>query len=198
MVELNSKNFFLLKIELNKRVDNGEIILDRLRWFVNLDKEEIKRLSGINVVEMDKVRLFSRYRALVDYNKTVKEMLDHVKCEHFESRIFSLFPVEGGGERHRDFEILHFKKPISFLEVKEKIKEIGLVDSSLIELLSFVYQYPSFQVDFPIVALGSERIINGHKMAVFIQEEGQEGPRLGLKLLEDDWDEWFRVLAVRK
>ena len=95
------------------------------------------------------------------------------------------------------FEYVHLDRDASTDEVLAEMDRRGLRPALYEELLGFAEKYPDEQRKYPIVALGSEAGVSGHRRVASLWCDGH-GRSLDLSWLGDDWDGRCRFLAVRK
>lgn len=94
-------------------------------------------------------------------------------------------------------EYVYLVRNASTDEVLAVMDCLGLRPALYEELLGFAEKYPDEQRKYPIVALGSEAGVSGHRLVAYLWH-GDDGRGLGLHWVGDVWDGRYRFLAVRK
>ena len=144
-------------------------------------------------------KLAAAFRLTVNYDLSVEDMVKLGKYDWTNSDITSEhFPVTRQGKSEVEVELVHFDRVMSSNDVLRELDKQGYRPADLRELLDFGAAYPEEQRKYPIAALGSVwQLPNGRRrVADLVGSAGYRG--LGLDWLEDDWNEFWRFLAVRK
>lgn len=137
------------------------------------------------------------YQILVDYTKSLKEMIvaghyDRIDDDITENRS----PVTGVGTQELTVELVHFGRNMSSASVEAELNKRGLRPATLTELLAFGEKYPDLQRQIPIIALGSvARVRDRRRVPCLNVGDGRR--RLGLVWYDGDWLDRYRFLAVR-
>jgi hypothetical protein len=130
--------------------------------------------------------LKSRFPAYVnhDYNGKRFDPIERCKGVPKESRDVA-------------FEYVHMGRKATTDEVLAEMDRKGLRPALYEELLGFAEKYPDEQRERPIVALGSEALVRGHRLVAYLWCDGL-GRYLHLYGIADGWNDSCRFLAVRK
>jgi len=96
------------------------------------------------------------FRVIVDYGKTVAEMIKAGKYVWYNDDItIEHFPVKSNGQVELNIELVRCDEGMKSNDVIKDLDRRGFRPATLHELLAFGAQYPDVQRDFQIVALGS-------------------------------------------
>lgn len=129
-------------------------------------------------------RLFPAY-VNPDYKRV--ERFDPIERSKAVSRV----------NREVAFEYVHMDRDASADEVLDEMDRKGLRPALYEELLGFAEKFPDEQLKFPIVALGSEKIMLGFRGVAHLWRE-DDGRHLDLRWIEGGWCGAYRFLAVRE
>ncbi|MFA6446671.1 MAG: hypothetical protein WCW31_00245 [Patescibacteria group bacterium] len=99
--------------------------------------------------------------------------------------------------REVEFEYVCMNRNASYEEVLAEIDKRGLRSALPEELLALDAKYPEEKIKFPMVALGSETDVDGHRNVACLWSDGA-GQRLRLVWFDSDWHGNDRFLCVRK
>ena len=96
------------------------------------------------------------FKVLVDYTKTLKEMIRVGQYDWINDDITSNhFPVTGTGQKEVEITLFHFNRTISSDDAITEMKKAGYRPASVEELLALGAAEKELQKQFPINALGS-------------------------------------------
>lgn len=118
---------------------------------------------------------------------------------NYEGKRFD--PIEcckGVSTKNREvaFEYVHMDRDALTVEVLAEMDRRGLRPALYEELLGFAEKYPDEQRKYPIVALGSETVVDSDRSVASLSGGGWGG--LGLDWVAGSWLDRCRFLAVRK
>lgn len=97
------------------------------------------------------------YSVTINYGRSVEALLfrdgryDYVNSEITNSN----FPTSAVGSQNLYVDVMAFNRRINSEEVVEELDRLGFRPATIHELLTFGAQYPDFQDDYNLVALGS-------------------------------------------
>ncbi len=139
------------------------------------------------------------FKVLVDYAKTLKEMIEEGKYDRADSYIVhENFPLQGKGRQEVEIQPFHFGCAVKSKEVLEEMEKQGFRPATLPELLALGAADRELQKEFPIVALGSRwRNPNGDLDVPILDWYGLKRA-LNLNWFGHDWNELCRFAGVRK
>jgi len=139
------------------------------------------------------------YSAVVDYGKSVEEMVKLGRYDWSSNNITSEhFPTKRIGKTEIVVDLVHFNRRIGTDEALKELDRMGYRPAELYELLAFGEKYPEIQRGFPVIALGSVwRSSGGNR---YVPCLGGSGFRryLDLHWIEGGWGGLYRFAAVRK
>lgn len=99
--------------------------------------------------------------------------------------------------REVEFEYVYLGHDASNNEALAEIDKRSLRPALPEELLAFDAKYPKEMMRFPIAALGSEMNVSDDRCIACLWDD-DDGRRLDLGWIDDDWYGLYRFLAVRK
>ncbi len=139
------------------------------------------------------------FKVLVDYAKTLKEMIREGKYNWVDSNITQEnFRTQEKGTQEIEIQLFHFGRVVGSEEVLEEMEREGFRPATLPELLALGAADRELQKEFPIVALGSRwRSPDGYLVVPFLHWFGLRR-NLDLGWFESDWHESCRFAGVRK
>lgn len=157
-----------------------------------VSRAEFRKVCGL-------VPLLPFYKVVVDYTKTLAEMISVGNYDWVNSDITNdHFPVKGEGKQEQELVLFHFNRAISSDDAMKKMEEDGYKPAVIEELLALGESQPELQRQFPIVALGSVwRDSDGGRRVPSLDWCDAERD-LDLSAFELDWREDYRFLARRK
>lgn len=143
--------------------------------------------------------IIDTYHLVVNHGKTLKEMIATGHYDWVNSDITEAnFPLDKGeGIVEMDTEVIHIGRDISSDDALKELDRRGYRAGTAAELLAFGATYPEKQREFPIVALGTVRLLDGYRRVLCLWDDRSERD-LGLSWFDVDWDGRSRFLAVRK
>jgi hypothetical protein len=163
------------------------------------DSDLAKKVAEVIMAGKQKVR--ETYKSMVDYSKTLAEMIKAGDYGWFNDDITEKhFPLQGAGQYEVEMELVHLNRNVTTKEVLEHLNNLGLEPAKIEHLLAFGAAYPELQRQFPIVALGSSFVGGGGVRFYPCLSSGGDRRELSLGWDVDDshWDDDCRFLAVRK
>ncbi len=152
------------------------------------------------------------FKVVMDYSQSLADMIKAGNYNWVNSDITEknfplpkipagLSPSTSSGQATKvelNLELIRFNRSISSNDAIAELKKMGLRPATLPELLSFGSTYPEKQREFPIVALGSVwQNWLGFRLVPFLWSASDRRD-LYLPLVECDWPEGYRFLAVRE
>jgi len=139
------------------------------------------------------------YSVIVDYNKTVEEMVLAGHYNWSNSNINSRnFPFNGTGKVSVICELVHLDKVVRSKDVLSYMEANSLRPATVEELLMFGVTYPDTQREFSIMCLGSSWSTPvGNCNVPYLYRDGSNR-NLNLIWFGGRWHESCRFLAVRK
>jgi len=163
--------------------------------------EDIHRLAtpeGENILEKiaDIIVNAKRqvFKVLVDYTKSLKEMIKAGKYDRVNDDITSnRFPIKGSGQKEVEITLFHFNRVISSDNAIAEMAKAGYRPVLSEELLTLGAAEKELQKQFPIVALGSL----WQSCVLSLSWDGC-GRCLVLDFFEHSWSGHYRFAAVRK
>jgi len=119
-----------------------------------------KKIAEVIMASKQKVR--ETYKVVVDYGKSLAEMILLGNYGWFNDDINSKnFPLQGTGAQESELVLVHLNQSATSKEVLESLDSQGLAPAQFVHLLAFGAAYPELQRQFPIIALGSS-FVDGH------------------------------------
>ena len=186
---------------ITTRVIGGVKLRQAEDALLNLSEDTIKQLTDEFVQKLIIAATGvaeNCYKVLVDYGQTLQQMVANGKYDYANSDITSgNFPMTGNGKQEVVVELVHFNRYISSDEVLKELDRFGYRAATAEKLRAFGAAYPEKQREFPIVALGTVRLLGGGRRVLCLWR-GRSGRDLGLCWFEDGWYDDYRFLAVRK
>lgn len=133
----------------------------------------------------------------VDYNMSLKAMIVSGLYDWVNKNITEEhFPIAESGVANIAVELVQFGRKILFDDAVAELRRRDLRPATLAELLAFGNAFPMEQCRYPIMALGSEVIVDRLRYVAFISKEGSDrGLDLDSVILGLDGN--TRFLAVR-
>lgn len=140
------------------------------------------------------------YKVVVNHGQSLKEMIAAGKYDYVNSDITAdNFPIQlqGSGQQSIVIELVHFGRDMESEAVLKEFEARGLRAATFPELLAFGSTYPEKQREFPIVALGSMRLVHDDRYIPYLDRWlAKRG--LNLNWFVDRWHPRCRFAAVRK
>lgn len=156
----------------------------------SLDSEEVIRAVQALIDRGGK-------RIIIDYSLSLAEMIAVGRYDWTNNDITAnRFPISGNDKTDIVVELVHFDRTISTGDAVDEMRLRGLRPAALAELLAYGATFPEDQRKFPIVALGTEALVDGVRDVAGLAGRGSER-RLHLDWVGGDWDGSCRFLAVR-
>lgn len=178
---------------LSEEIDDLGGSDDNLRRLLS-DKALLRHVAELLVAKPES----NFFRLTVDYSMSLAEMVAAGGYDVPNPNITpENFPV-GEGEGEVAAVIVHLGRYASDEEVLGNIEHQGLRSATMVELLAFGSQYPKYQREYPIAALGSIWDSPQGRRNVGYLWGGPGVRALGLDWLNEGWFANCRFLAVRK
>lgn len=139
------------------------------------------------------------YKVIVDYDKTLAEMISAGKYSYDNKFRYENFPIQGAGQHEVELVLVHLNRDATTKEVLEHLNSLGLEPAKIEHLLAFGAANPDVQREFRIAALGFVWVEMGYRVYPCLSCEG--GGRLLSVSYRDDGGQWndnWRFLALRK
>jgi len=159
----------------------------------------VKEIAKLIIV--GRVKAHGTYKVVVDYGKTLAEMIQLGKYDWVSHDITDKhFPIQGAGTQEVELVLVHLNRDVTIKEALAHLDSNGLKVAGIEHLLAFGATYPEIQKEFPVVALGSAWVDDdGDRRYPFLRFVGG-GRGLGLSWDGDDnpWRAYCRFLALRK
>ncbi|MBN1325965.1 hypothetical protein JW977_03215 [Candidatus Falkowbacteria bacterium] len=173
------------------------------------DDEDMRHLltDSMLVKEIAKLiivgRVKAHYKVVVDYGKTLTEMIRAGKYDYVNDDISDKhFPIQGSGQHEAELVLVHLNKDATTKEVMANLDGMGLKPAKIEHQLALGASRPELQKEFPIVALGSVWVDdNGSRSYPCLRCDGDvRGLDLYWDWDDDDsrWSGHCRFLALRK
>jgi hypothetical protein len=133
------------------------------------------------------------------YDRSIEDLIKAVNYNWVDKNIASAnFPAQRSGKMDIEIEFIHFERVMRTEEALAEFDRRGYRAAEIRELLVFIEQYPNFQRDFPIAALGSIwRNPTGESYCAWLTGDGFQR-LLGLYWIDAVWHANCRFAAVRK
>lgn len=165
----------------------GESLLEKIAELIVQASKPIEKLAE------------NCYRIVVDYGQTLQQMIANGKYDRTNNDInaSNFPPTQGNDKQNVVIELVHFGRVIESDAVLKEFEVRGLRAATLPELLAFGATYTEKQREFPVVALGSVRLVRGLHEVPYLCRWGAER-KLSLSWLGDGWGGGCRFAAVRK
>ncbi len=108
------------------------------------------------------------------------------------------FPLSGNGQK-KDIEItlVHRDKSEQSQNLIDEMDEVGYRPATHEEFLALGAQHPELQRKFPIIALGADAQVDGHRSVLVLHDWDGER-KLSLSWFGHDWPQRCRFAFVRK
>lgn len=167
--------------EVKRRVDEGTLPYDQTMSALQAFIEQ--RFGGRSLT--------------VNYTLSLADMIamghydwvsDNITAKHF--------PNLGSGKAEIVAELVQFDRTISTIKVIAELARRGFRPATLAELLAYGAKFPEDQHKFPIVALGTEAVVNGERLVAYL-DRSDAGRVLDLGWMDVVWHGRDRFLAVR-
>ena len=156
------------------------------------DRDSVRKALKLGVVIPESITLS------VDYSHSLDQMIAAGNYDWTNSDITAKrFPVQGEGIERFEAKVFHFDRTMSSEAAVDAIKAAGFEPGKTEHLLAFGEKYPEEQRKYPIIALGSVALVDGHRCAPCLFRHDAER-YLHLFWWDDDWRGYYRFLAVRK
>jgi hypothetical protein len=139
------------------------------------------------------------FPVIVDYSISLAQLVEAGAYDYVDGEITDEhFPVRGRGIFELDIELVHYRKDMESDDVIRDQNRRGLLTATLPELLAFGTTYPTKQLEFPIVALGSvwKYRFDYHYVAQLCGFRSER--KLALSLWRVGWGSSCRFAAIRK
>ena len=150
------------------------------------------------VAEIIVGKVHQAFKVVVDYTKTLKEMVLVGKYDWVNENITQdHFPIQGSGKQEVQVALFHFGKIMASDQIIAEMEKQGYRSTRIEELLALGASQLELQRQFPIVALGSVWRGPYGDRGVPVLDRGDARRRLGLHWLEHEWHESYRFAAVR-
>ncbi|MDD5340844.1 MAG: hypothetical protein PHC97_00170 [Patescibacteria group bacterium] len=163
------------------------------------DSKLVKQVAEL--IMFGRQKASDTYRVVVDYGKTLTEMIKLGKYAWVNDDISDKhFPVQGVGQQEAELVLVHLNKDATTKEALAHLDGLGLKPASIEHLLAFGAANPDVQREFPIVALGSVWVdAFGNRSCPYLNFTDGER-KLFLYWFGGDghWGACCRFLAVRK
>lgn len=140
------------------------------------------------------------YLASINYYKML--LVDMIKAGKYDWENKDItdahFQFTGEGTADVKLHLVCLARTATTKEIEEYLEVMNLRPATLAELLAFGAKYPDKQLEFPIVALGSDWIDPDGDPCVPYLDRHDDERYLDLSWNEPDhkWDDDFRFLAV--
>ncbi len=141
--------------------------------------------------------LAAMYHLVVDYTQSIQQMIAAGHYNWVNSDIEKNFSVQGSGRVELETELIHLNCFIGSDEALKELDRLGYRAAIAEELLAFGATYPEKQREFPIVALGTARLVGGYRRVLCLWYV-RSGRDLDLYWFGGGWGDSYRFLAVRK
>jgi hypothetical protein len=97
----------------------------------------------------------------------------------------------------KQMEVVNFEKSVSSEEAISEMMQKGLRPATHEELYLYSQKDKKAGKKYPILALGSETHVNGYRNVAYLWND-DNGRNLNLNWIDNDWNDNYRFLAVRK
>lgn len=137
----------------------------------------------------------------VDYDLAVDKAVEAGRYDHTDHNITAEhFPAKWSGKATVTVELVHFYKDMSSDNVLAELEAQGLRPAELRELLALGAAYPKLQLEFPIVALGSDwpHPLGRRGVACLDKDDSKRDLELDWMGNGVYWSESCRFAAVRE
>lgn len=140
------------------------------------------------------------YKVVVDYGKSLTEMISLGKYDRLDSLIKDkYFPILGVGTQEVELVMVHLNKDATTKEVLKHLYNNGLEAAEIEHLLAFGAAYPDVQREFPIVVLGSGWVDDSaFNYPCLDFHDGVRRVWLTLSVDDGRWNDDCGFLALRK
>lgn len=169
-----------------------------------LSKEEAQLIIDSKDNELarkivDLVRTRPAYNIVVDYNRSLADMIKAGKYDRVDSGINTEhFPLKGKGKHELTAILFLFDRYIESDDAIVEMDKQGYRPATIEELLALGEKYPKLPKEFPIIALGSVwRNPDGDRSVPYLYWLILER-NLNLGWFDDRWNASCRFLALRK
>jgi hypothetical protein len=134
----------------------------------------------------------------VDYSAPLRAMIDAGHYDEISKHINPrTFRLEKAGTQEIDLLLVQFRKPLSPLEIINRMRTEGFRPGAIEELLSLGSARPELQRSIPIVGLGSPLLRNGSRWFPSLAGNGAKRI-LTLAVIYRRWSVYHRFLFVRQ
>lgn len=182
--------------QLQKFLESG-----LLTYLLEADLSKVNR--GMFLRALKSRPIITTYMVALDYNMSLEEMIWAGKYEvpHASEITQENFPHKSRGIKKIKVHLVHFERYLTTKQVEEELDKCGLKSATLPELCALGATQPHLQLEFPIVALGSQlrHKRNGHMTCPVLREVVT---RRSLDMIvvdhEDGWHDGYHFLAVSK
>ena len=175
----------------------------------SVQHKEIKQNTVVETVKQDKTFnfIYKSYPVSVNYNLSLNEMVMAGKYDLMNDSDIRIENLSATTKSSVNVELylIHLNRVITDVGVIQYLDVLGLKPAKIEHLLAFGAKYPSKQLDFPIVALGSNVIdpLGRHYTSYLDTMTDVRGQKRLLYLFSEvepnnSWSENCRFLAVRK
>jgi hypothetical protein len=138
------------------------------------------------------------YPVVIDYGQTIDQMIEAGKYDYRNDNItVDNFPITGEGKVTSQLVLVHFNRDISSEDAVKEMAQMGLEPAKTEHLLAYGAQHWKRDPEL-VVALGSSWVDPDGDRSVPCLDGSYEDRRLSLRWWDDDWDDYWRFLAVRK
>jgi len=96
------------------------------------------------------------YTTYINYERSVEDLIQKGAFDIVDPAISSTnFPNLKSGQQKVTIRILEYKKPTKNFHVIKEMQRMKVQPATLVEMLTFLEQYPYLKNDIPLIALGS-------------------------------------------
>lgn len=137
-------------------------------------------------------------RLFVDYTQPLADLIKDCKFDWVNDNITEkhfLIIKHSNGEV--EMKLFHFNRTISSDQAIQEMDKEGYRPAELPELLAYAKNNPDEQRKYPIVILGSVWRRFGDRRVPYLYSDSDKRD-LNLYWYDNDWDSYYRFLAVRK
>jgi len=168
-----------------------------------LDKPEGEPVFDQMIAVMVEAWGLVRYAITADYSQSIEQMVAALRCDGYVNPEIKTAnfgeEIKAKKSAKEDLEVvlLPFNREVTSQEVLDEMGKKGLRPATLAELLAFGAKHPDIQREFPIVGLGSSRVLSGRRRVACLWG-GASGRGLCLDCFGSRWSAGYRFLAVSK
>lgn len=127
----------------------------------------------------------------------LEKQFDWVSSLFTDDKEWRYYDNQPRNSNKKECLLFQVNEKLSTKEIIEKMKAEGLEPASFQELLAFTDKYPDERKKYPIVALGSVCRYDGRLYSPYVGWCDDER-LLNFGWLDNDWNDSYRFLAVRK